>query len=464
MCQIKSINKISPEKPPDSLFSPQIIWSIVGQLIPQMVFITIMYFMMIREPWYIEPDTGSEVIYNVHCTAVMFWFCNFQYLTPGFLFSFGRDFHKPFYKCFWVMFICILILIANVFVLFQDFDPISDFFEFPNGDYSSFSSSASMPLENPPPIPYDFRWKILGMSVLNFVVCLAIEEFVIRVLPGLVKRYKDRYGDNEVFTPKIRSEFERLCHRNTVGTNSSNDNNKTTLTLSAGGPSSSSSSSTGAPSMLNIAVNSPEAIGTEIKSTSVSPHPDGGDTEPLIPHGKKSSRKKAKMDQMLARYEKSIRKSRGKSPGLPEDDDIDIYEGDDYYGASGFSPVPSGNQVTMPSSPSSILTIGGSSSSSHANSNVKNKKNKGKAKNKNRSVAASGIVTTSSMPSVPGATIAGNSSGNTSKNSKKKYGKKKGSSHHHYDDDNDDDGGEVGDDDGDICVQISDDDDDSGDL
>lgn len=344
MCQIKSLNKISPEKPPDSLFTPQVIGSILGQLVPQMVFITVMYLLMVREPWYIEPNTGNEVIYNVHCTAVMFWFCNFQYLTSGFLYAFGRDFHKPVYKSFWVLFICGLILVANVFVLFQDFGPINVFFDFPHGDCIDFSSSSSMPLENPCPIPYDFRWKIFGMAIIYFVVCLAIEEFMLRALPVIVKKYRDNYGDNEVFTPKMRSDFERLCRRNNQTKSSSSSSSSTVAasspTLVPPSSSSSASASVGvAASSASILVNSPEALISEARSNSVSPKPNE-DTEPLISHGKKRG-KKAKMDRMLARYEKSIRKSRGKSPGLPEDDDLDFGESDDYYGSNDFNNIPS---------------------------------------------------------------------------------------------------------------------------
>lgn len=436
------MNKISPEKPPDSLFTPQVIGSLLGQLIPQMVFITVMYFLMIREPWYIEPKTGEEVIYNVHCTAVMFWFCNYQYLTPGFLYAFGRDFHKPVYKCFWVVFICTLIFFANIFVLFQDFDPISDFFEFPNGDCVDYSSSSSIPLENPCPVPYKFRWVIFGMAVLNFVVCLAVEEFMLRALPVIVKKYKDRYGDNETFTPKVRSEFERLCHRNTYPGASPS-------------PAGASPAQGGKGFMAGSASSTPEA-GSDLRADSLSPH--GDDTEPLIQHGKKRG-KRGKMDQMLARYEKSIRKSRGKSPGLPEDDEIACDEGDDYYGASGFSSVPSASQQQQ---------------SSAAAGAAKNKKNKGKAKARNRSAAASGIVTTSSMPSVvvPGA-VGGNNGRIMMNGGRKKMGKKKsnvGAIIDNNSDDDDDDNyfndGEVddyGDEEGgggDIRVQISDDDND----
>ena len=444
VCQIKSLNKISPEKPPDSLFSPQVIGSIFGQLIPQMVFITVMYFLMIREPWYIEPKTGSEVIYNVHCTAVMFWFCNYQYLTPGFLFAFGRDFHKPVYKCFWVMFICTLILFANTFVLFQDFDPISDFFEFPNGDCVDYSSSSSIPLENPCPVPYSFRWKIFGMAVLNFVVCMAVEEFMIRALPGIVKKYKDRYGDNEAFTPKVRSEFERLCHRNNY-------------------PGASPSPSAASPAQGFMA-HSPEAI-SDVCSESISPH--GDDTEPLIQHGKKRG-KRGKMDQMLARYEKSIRKSRGKSPGRPEDDDIGCDEGDDYYGASGFSGVPSGGQTLTQSPSTSSSALGQSGASGVA---AKNKKSKGKGKGRNRNAAASGIVTTSSMPSVVVAGGGGGGGNRMNGSGRKKMGKKKGSvgaiignneddEDSYFNDGEVDDYGDEEEGGGDIHVQISDDDND----
>ena len=375
MSQITAVDKISPKPPPDSLFTPQIIGSIIGQLIPQIVFITMMYWMLNQEPWYIIPDTGTEVIYNIHATAVMFWFCNYQYLIAGFLFSFGREYHKPVYKCFWVMAICAFIFIANAFVLFQNIPAVSSFFEFPHGDYFSSStsstSSGSVPLENPYPVPYSFRWKIFGMAMLNFILSFAIEEFMIRIFPSIAAWYSKRFGRKPgVFTPKARREFEKMHHTNNKGSSSSSSSSNT----AGNGYGTSDYHSHYSEGGSNGGVGGP---------CSVSPNSDGEAEAFIAARGKMKRGQKAKMDMVLAMYEKSIRKSRGKSPGLPEDDN----DNEAMVEEENISNNNNNNAVRPQKSSSK---------------GKKGKSSGGKGGRGSRS-AASGIVTTSSIPSFAGA-------------------------------------------------------------
>ena len=213
LTQLKAPKTLTRRPPPDSITSLPVVGSIVVQVLVQVAFYALVYCWAQAQPWFITPPPRPDVIYNTHPTAVSFLYGNFQYLIVGVIFARARGQHSSVAKSFWVVLVTVGVLLANIFLLFQNIPAVSDFFDIPYGDVgdddndessnnsgsifgsnssgsdSSTSEESEIDWENPAPIPYYFRFVMAAVVLVNFYVSFIAEEATNWFIPYVMDRY-----------------------------------------------------------------------------------------------------------------------------------------------------------------------------------------------------------------------------------------------------------------------------------
>jgi len=196
---------LAPVQPVDSLVSYPVIGSILAQVAVQVACLMAIYFWGTFQPWYVAPETWDEVVYNTHPVAIVFLFSNFQYLIVALVFAAPSQHHRSMWKSPLVVLVTVWVFASNVFLLFQNFPIVSEFFELPHGggDYDNHNKTFSSSTQdysnvepyyvNPAPIPSQFRWCIAGVAVVNLILSVVCEEAMQTWIPSLSAALRRRY-------------------------------------------------------------------------------------------------------------------------------------------------------------------------------------------------------------------------------------------------------------------------------
>lgn len=156
--------KLSKKPPMSSLISFTPLFSLVIQMIVIIIFQVTVFFMVQSQPWFTPYINKDDLNYSCYENYSVFCISIFQYVTLAIIFSRGTPYRKPIYTNF--TFVSSLILTATVciYITLGPTEWISNFIQ----------------LMMPPTI----HWKltILGLALINFILCFIIEYLLIEFL------------------------------------------------------------------------------------------------------------------------------------------------------------------------------------------------------------------------------------------------------------------------------------------
>ncbi|ETL92785.1 hypothetical protein L917_08961 [Phytophthora nicotianae] len=178
---------LSNEKPPSTLFSLEVVASIIGHIVIFAVFFALAFVLMTREKeWYCsindwfaymkngDVSAGSNCAvfkaYNLekmqfsYEDTVVWLFVHLQYIVAAVALNVKNPFRLPFYSNRIFTIVLIEELVVNLWLLLDSSNAVNDIFQLL-------------------PIPVSFRWKLLGLFVGELVVCVSWELIATRVLP-----------------------------------------------------------------------------------------------------------------------------------------------------------------------------------------------------------------------------------------------------------------------------------------
>eukprot|EP01106_Pelomyxa_sp_JSP_P002836 TRINITY_DN14292_c0_g1_i1.p1 TRINITY_DN14292_c0_g1~~TRINITY_DN14292_c0_g1_i1.p1 ORF type:complete len:201 (-),score=67.08 TRINITY_DN14292_c0_g1_i1:87-689(-) len=172
------------------------------------------YLLGTEQYWWITPVVPEgQTFVNTYPTAVVVLFSQFEFPTMAIAFALGYPFTRmPVFNP-WLVGGIALDTAANAWCLFQNFPWFSKWYQLPYGTLPSSSpspsppSSGSVPFagigENPPPIPYYFRFVMLAAAVGGFAVTVAWELAVRNWVPRL-------FGNTRVYNRDRFKRYQRV--------------------------------------------------------------------------------------------------------------------------------------------------------------------------------------------------------------------------------------------------------------
>eukprot|EP00842_Homolaphlyctis_polyrhiza_P001386 jgi/Hompol1/2248/HPOL_005901-RA len=151
---------IHEKRPTASLVSKKVLASLVGQVFIQVAFQILVFFWVRAQPWYYEgtSDMDEQIYLSFENTSVFLVSC-FQYISVAVVFTVGPPYQEPVWKNGW------LIFPDNNFVV----------------------DELSMLL-----LPFEGRVVIAAFGVANFLISLALEQWVFPKIAQVVGQLSDR--------------------------------------------------------------------------------------------------------------------------------------------------------------------------------------------------------------------------------------------------------------------------------
>jgi len=182
MSYTQAYHKLSKTKPTSSLVSTPVLTSILGQVLIQITFQIIMLYILWAQPWYqstFKLHTNVEDDYDYYrCqdNTTLFLFANAQYISTVLGFANGRPYRKPFYTN-----ISFTVLVVGLYGLAIG-TILSD-------------SPWLMEFTHQYEIPYNFRYTILALAIVNSIITIFYEK---KIVPKLVVSFKEYFNKKKV--------------------------------------------------------------------------------------------------------------------------------------------------------------------------------------------------------------------------------------------------------------------------
>jgi len=198
MLHTKPARRLSARRPTDNLFSPEILASIIGQMVIAIVFFVIVFNILQSQPWFCssrmatihldggtltplnmsEPDSFNYPCYlikvpddineglltNSFENSAMWLFTHVMYVHEALAFSITTTFRRPFWTnlpyFFYLIFIYILL---SIFLLMKDGDLGFGGLQYVFGIREG--------------IPSNFRWELFILMILNGLIAVIVWEY-----------------------------------------------------------------------------------------------------------------------------------------------------------------------------------------------------------------------------------------------------------------------------------------------
>jgi len=182
-------DKLTKKRPTDKLLSGVVLTGMFGQCIIQVLGQIVAAIVVNKRPWYITPSdlldaeieaTGDEeaevVDWDLTC---VFLIAASQFFFTVMAFSIGKPFRKPFYTN-WLFTLCLLYSTASTLILILIPIPaLEDLLGL--RDFNGFQS---------------FRWILLAIAVVNGLVTVAYERYVVPFIFHVINKYIRKNKDS----------------------------------------------------------------------------------------------------------------------------------------------------------------------------------------------------------------------------------------------------------------------------
>ncbi|CED85070.1 ca-transporting atpase [Phaffia rhodozyma] len=150
---------IHPKRPAGSLVSKRVLTSIISQTIINAGIQLGVFFLVKAQPWYEEPEVNVDKLETINYeNSALFLVSSFQYILVAAVFSVGPPYRKPLYTNFSLVMCLVVLSVFSTYVLLSPSLPIALFLDL-------------MSLE------LSFKLQLLGIVILNVVLCLASERW-----------------------------------------------------------------------------------------------------------------------------------------------------------------------------------------------------------------------------------------------------------------------------------------------
>nr|XP_045005281.1 polyamine-transporting ATPase 13A3 isoform X2 [Jaculus jaculus] len=182
------------QRPPSSLISGALLFSVLSQIIICIGFQSLGFFWVKKQPWYkvwhpytdacnttrslyenSDNETETHNIQNYENTTV-FFISSFQYLIVAIAFSKGKPFRQPCYKNY---FFVVSVIVLYVFILFIMLHPVD-----------SIDQVLQIVC-----VPYQWRVTMLIIVLVNTFVSIVVESFFLDTVLWKVVFSRDKQGE-----------------------------------------------------------------------------------------------------------------------------------------------------------------------------------------------------------------------------------------------------------------------------
>ena len=165
--------QLTHHRPTGALISVPIITSIVIQTLLMLLFQLLGWIFLINQTWYYNfCKCRGEKVLECYDNSTIFLVSNMQYLVSAISFSISYPFKKSILTNH---LLCICLIIAFVYSAYLIINP----------------DSFSMALLDLAEIPsYEFRYLLLGLTVINCIVCYLVERFFVPLIGRVWKKKK----------------------------------------------------------------------------------------------------------------------------------------------------------------------------------------------------------------------------------------------------------------------------------
>ncbi|XP_014228513.1 probable cation-transporting ATPase W08D2.5 [Trichogramma pretiosum] len=181
--------KLARTPPTSSLVSFTPLFSIAMHTVFIAVFELVAFYATQEFSWFTPFKPEDEYRYDCYENYSVFSLSTFQYAMLAIVFSMGKPYRKSMFTNRWFCLSIFVLTLLNVYITIYPAKWVSDILK----------------LQMPP--AYDWRFAIVGLAVLNFVICLAFEAFIVDYV--IQKKIKPRlYKPEKSKKPFLRLEYE----------------------------------------------------------------------------------------------------------------------------------------------------------------------------------------------------------------------------------------------------------------
>ncbi|CAB0034628.1 unnamed protein product [Trichogramma brassicae] len=181
--------KLARTPPTSSLVSFTPLFSIAMHTVFIAVFELVAFYATQEFSWFTPFKPEDEYRYDCYENYSVFSLSTFQYAMLAIVFSMGKPYRKSMFTNRWFCLSIFALTLLNVYITIYPAKWVSDILK----------------LQMPP--EYDWRFAIVGLAVLNFIVCLAFEAFIVDFV--IQKKIKPRlYKPEKSKKPFLRLEYE----------------------------------------------------------------------------------------------------------------------------------------------------------------------------------------------------------------------------------------------------------------
>ncbi|RKP26448.1 P-type ATPase-like protein, partial [Syncephalis pseudoplumigaleata] len=165
--------RLSTRRPTASLVSHKVLASIGGQIVVQAAFQLVVYYLTMRQPWYVPPPSPDPDDPNVLCyiNSTLFSFSCFQYLFVAAVFSVGAPFRRSMFSNAWFVLSMVALFAISVYL-------------------TAFPSPTIRGWMEMMPVPLSFARVLLGLMVALLATTYLVELLIAPKVAQLSKRLK----------------------------------------------------------------------------------------------------------------------------------------------------------------------------------------------------------------------------------------------------------------------------------
>ncbi|KAJ8682806.1 hypothetical protein QAD02_018598 [Eretmocerus hayati] len=153
--------RLAKEPPTSSLVSFTPMFSMTVHTIIISIFELIVFFAVQQFSWFTPFVSKDEFLYDCYENYSVFTISTFQYAILAVVFSMGKPYRKAIYTNKYFISSIIILTLANIYITLAPAQWIVELFE----------------LQMPP--VYDWRYMIVGLALINFIVSFVFEFFVV---------------------------------------------------------------------------------------------------------------------------------------------------------------------------------------------------------------------------------------------------------------------------------------------
>ncbi|XP_031788029.1 uncharacterized protein LOC100121712 isoform X4 [Nasonia vitripennis] len=165
--------RLAREPPTSSLVSFTPLFSLTIHTIIIAVFELIVFYAVQQFDWFTPFTPKDEFLYDCLENYSVFCLSTFQYAIIAIVFSRGKPYRKPIYTNKLFILSIVVLTIVNAYITIYPAQWVVDLLE----------------LQMPP--VYDWRFMIVGLAFVNFLVCIGFESFVVEYL--IQQKIKPRF-------------------------------------------------------------------------------------------------------------------------------------------------------------------------------------------------------------------------------------------------------------------------------